>query len=102
MGPRQRTAVNFTEVKLTSKFWCERLRTVLETSIPSQDGSWRARDGPGPKWLFLLMDKIVPSNAGIEHLNAVEKSLVFFRKILARALGIDVKAEAWGGQQVDH
>ena len=34
--------------------------------------------------------------------DAVEKSLVFFRKIFARSLGIDVEAEPWARQQFDH
>ena len=36
MGLRQYQAVNFTDVKLTGKFWSERLDTVLQKTIPSQ------------------------------------------------------------------
>ncbi len=36
MGLRQYETVNFKDVKLTGKFWTERLDTVLEKTIPSQ------------------------------------------------------------------
>lgn len=36
MGQRRYTPVNFTDVKLTGKFWSERLDTVLAKTIPSQ------------------------------------------------------------------
>ena len=38
MGLRQFHSVNFTDVKLTGKFWRERLDTVLAKTIPSQYG----------------------------------------------------------------